>query len=364
MKAEQPKNEAKSKKKVPKNPKKLINVNILDILRKYTDSDHRLSQKNIADILKKEYNMTVDRKSIKRNILSLIDFGYEINYSTAERTIIDKEGKPQQTVIYSDFYLERDFSDSELRLLIDGLLFSKNIPYSQCKELVEKIAGLSNQYFKSRVNYIATLPNSPSDNRQLFYTIEILDDAIFRGKQVAFCYNRFASDKKMHPTLDHDGKPKKYVVNPYQMAAANGRYYLIYNYDKYDDVANIRLDRITDIELLDTPAKSHKKVHGLENGLNLPKHMAEHLYMFAGSSIPVTFRAKKYIMNDLFDWFGNNMTFSDETDDEITVRVTVNERAMRHWALQYSLHIKVLTPESLAGQIKADLQTALQKYAE
>ena len=31
MKAEQPKNEAKSKKKVPKNPKKLINVNILDI---------------------------------------------------------------------------------------------------------------------------------------------------------------------------------------------------------------------------------------------------------------------------------------------------------------------------------------------
>ena len=134
MKAEQPKNEAKSKKKVPK---KLINVNILDILRKYTDSDHRLSQKNIADILKKEYNMTVDRKSIKRNILSLIDFGYEINYSTAERTILDKEGKPQQTVIYSDFYLERDFSDSELRLLIDGLLFSKNIPYSQCKELVE-----------------------------------------------------------------------------------------------------------------------------------------------------------------------------------------------------------------------------------
>ena len=148
------------------------------------------------------------------------------------------------------------------------------------------------------------------------------------------------------------------------MAAANGRYYLICNYDKYDDVANIRLDRITDIELLDTPAKSHKKVHGLENGLNLPKHMAEHLYMFAGSSIPVTFRAKKYIMNDLFDWFGNNMTVSDETDDEITVRVTVNERALRHWALQYSLHIKVLTPESLAGQIKADLQTALQKYAE
>ena len=36
-----------------KQPKKLLIINILDILRKYTDEDHRLSQKEIADILKK-----------------------------------------------------------------------------------------------------------------------------------------------------------------------------------------------------------------------------------------------------------------------------------------------------------------------
>ena len=33
-----------------KQPKKLLILNILDILRKYTDEDHRLSQKEIADI--------------------------------------------------------------------------------------------------------------------------------------------------------------------------------------------------------------------------------------------------------------------------------------------------------------------------
>ena len=57
-------------------------------------------------------------------------------------------------------------------------------------------------------------------------------------------------------------KPREYTVNPYQIAAANGRYYLICNYDKYDDVANYRLDRITDIKLLDTPAKPARKVRG------------------------------------------------------------------------------------------------------
>ena len=36
-------------------PKKLLILNILEILRKYTDENHRLGQKEIIDILKKEY---------------------------------------------------------------------------------------------------------------------------------------------------------------------------------------------------------------------------------------------------------------------------------------------------------------------
>lgn len=35
-------------------PKKLLILYILDILQKYTDSDHRLSQKDIREILQKE----------------------------------------------------------------------------------------------------------------------------------------------------------------------------------------------------------------------------------------------------------------------------------------------------------------------
>ena len=34
-------------------PKKLLIMNILDILQKYTDENHRLSQKDIIDILEK-----------------------------------------------------------------------------------------------------------------------------------------------------------------------------------------------------------------------------------------------------------------------------------------------------------------------
>ena len=68
-------------------PKKMLIMHILDILKKYTDEDHRLSQKEIGEILKNEYDMVVDRKSIKRNLMDLIDLGFEIEYSESVRLV-------------------------------------------------------------------------------------------------------------------------------------------------------------------------------------------------------------------------------------------------------------------------------------
>lgn len=345
-------------------PKNLLVMDILDILRRYTDADHRLSQKDILDILHTEYDRHVDRKTLRRNLTSLLEMGYAINYSEALRMIPGKKGEPEESCVLSDFYIERDFTDAELRLLIDSLLFSKHIPYSQCKELVGKLAGLSNRYFKSRVRYIATLPETAPKNPELFLTIEVLDEAIAKERQVAFTYNSYGTDKKLHPRLCEDGTVKEYIVNPYQMAAANGRYYLICNYDKYDDVANYRLDRITGIRMLDTPRKPMRSIPELKDGLYLPRHMAEHLYMFSGESIPVTFRMKKEILNDAMDWFGSEIAFSEETEDEVTARVTVNRHAMRHWALQYCRHIRILSPADLAQTVKNDLREALEKYGD
>ncbi len=344
-------------------PKKMLIINILDILKKYTDENHRLSQKEIADILKSEYDMTVDRKAVKRNLMNLIDFGYEIEYSESVRMVPNRStGKLEESYILSDFYLVRDFTDSELRLLIDSLLFSKHIPYSQCKELIGKLEGLSNQYFKSRIRHIRTLPDLSLHSQQLFYTIEVLDEAISESRKVSFTYNEYGTDKKLHPRKNRNGQSRKYIVNPYQIAATNGRFYLICNYDNYDNVANYRLDRITDIQMLDELVKPIKQVRDLENGFDLPKHMAEHLYMFTGESGIVEFRVKKYLLNDVIDWFGGEITFFDETDDEVSVRTRVNLAAMRRWALQYALHARVLSPKSLAELVRDDIKEAMENY--
>ena len=50
-----------------------------------------------------------------------------------KRVAISKTGELEESYILSDFYLSREFSDGELRLLIDSLLFSQHIPYSRCR---------------------------------------------------------------------------------------------------------------------------------------------------------------------------------------------------------------------------------------
>lgn len=345
-------------------PKGILILNILDILRRYSDENHRLSQKDIADILQKEYDMTADRKSVRRNLLNLIDGGYNIEYSEISRTVTNKStGESEQTEILTDFYLERDFTDGELRLLIDSLLFSMHIPQSQCETLLKKLESLASVHFKSRVKHIHKTPSEKADNKQLFYNIEMLDEAISRNRQVSFYYLEYGTDKKLHRRKAKDGKARLYIINPYQMAAKEGKYYLICNYDKYDAVSNYRIDRIADIKILDSPIKPFETL-GESGGkrLDLAAYMEEHAYMYSSENSRVTLRVSRAMISDVIDLFGGGVTFSDEDEKSVSVSVYTNERAAEQFAYNFSPDVTVLEPQSLREKIKQNLKQALENY--
>jgi predicted DNA-binding transcriptional regulator YafY len=342
-------------------PKKMLILNILDILKKYSDENHRLSAKQIGAYLEREYSQIVDRKAIKRNLVNLLDFGYDIEYSETVR----KTKSGEEEVLYSDWYLEREFTDAELRLLIDSLLFSKSLSHKQCRGIIEKLEGLSNTYFRSRVKHICNLPENPPGNKQLFWTIEVLDEAIGKGRQVAFRYLEYGPDKRARPrTKEAGGEAEEYIVSPYQMAATNGRYYLICNRTGFPRLSNYRVDRIEDIRLTDVAIMPLKGLEGYENGLDLPRHMAEHIYMFAGESVYVRFHADRRLIGDIMDWFGRDVRFTAPDDDAVQVDVKVNENAMFYWALQYGLGVEVKQPESLRLRLRAAARELAEKYAE
>lgn len=347
-----------------KQPKKLLIFNILDILRKYTDADHRLSQREIQEILETEYHMTAERKAIRRNLMDLIDFGYEVEYSESVRmTRNPRTGGLEESFILSDFYLVRDFTDSELRLLIDSLLFSPHIPYSQCKELVGKLEGLSNTYFRSRIRHIARMPEDKTDNRQVFLNIELLDEAISRKRKISFHYLEYGTDKKLHHKLRPDGTIREYIINPYQLAAKEGKYYLICNYDKYDDISNYRVDRIADVKLLDEPVKPFERLKWA-NGttLDLAAYMKEHPYMYSADNVRVKFRVCRAMVSDVIDLFGADVRFSDEDEGHVTVSTFTNGMAAEQFAKNYGPDVVILEPQSLREKVKDTLERSLKYY--
>lgn len=350
--------------------KKMLITYLLDVLRNSSDENHRLSQSEILKMLEEEYGLSVERKSVRRNLQDLVDLGYPIEYQTKERvtTVVDPatgEAEKRDSSIWYDIYLERDFTDSELRLLIDSLLFSRHIPNNQCRELVGKLEGLSGKYFRARIKHITTMPETQAQSPQLFSTIDILDEAIDLKKQVAFNYCKYGTDKKLHPQLKSDGAPREYVINPYQMAAKEGKYYLICNYDGKDRITNYRVDRITNVRMLDTPALPFEKVRGGPGeGLDLAKYMTEHVYMFSSENQRIDFRVKSTMISDVIDMFGTGVRFFDETEDEVSVSARVDTRSMKQFAMSFAPDVVILAPRSLAAEVMADLKAATGRYEE
>ena len=207
------------------------------------------------------------------------------------------------------------------------------------------------------------MPEDKTDNKQLFYSVELLDEAISKGKKVHFHYLEYRSDKKMHKRVNHDGKVREYLISPYQLAAREGKYYLICNNDKYETITNYRVDRITDIEILDENVKPFNTLIGSDGRpLDLKDYMGKHIYMCFGDNIRAEFRADKSMISDIIDVFGKDVRFSGETDTQITVTANVNQMAMEQFALSFAPWIEVIKPQKLRDKMIEDLNAGLGNY--
>ena len=117
--------------------KKINIIHILKILQKYTDADHTMTQQQIVDKLLEDYGMSVTRSAVKRNISELIEAGYDIQFKEIKRSHTNKKtDETEENYIFTDLYFEHDFTEAELHMLIDGLLFSRSVPYTQRKQLI------------------------------------------------------------------------------------------------------------------------------------------------------------------------------------------------------------------------------------
>ena len=320
-------------------PKKLALLRVLQILWEESDIDHPLHQGRIVELLESKYGIVVERKAIGRNLSLLRDAGFEIENTG------------------NGFYLNsRLFEDSELQLLIDGVLASQHISVSHSKELIEKICLLSNRYFPRHVGNIHSVEEwNKTDNKTLFYHIELVDEAIETGKMVEYEYNKFGVDRELH-------KSSFQRISPYQLILHNQRYYLMGYSDYWDHMVYHRMDRITNMRVSERTAVPIRKVKGFEGGINYRDISTAMPYMYAEPPVRVTFRTTEGLMDQIVDWFGKDIAVSKKKDGAIEVGIHAAPTAMLYWALQYADCVEILKPESLRERVAGVLKKANEIY--
>ncbi|HBF86753.1 MAG TPA: WYL domain-containing protein [Clostridiales bacterium] len=322
-------------------PKKLALIRILNILEKHSDEEHPLKHEEIVALLDKEYGLIIERKAVGRNISLLNEAGYDI-----------------ETTKRGSYLAERKFEESELKLLIDGVLSSRYITPKQSKDVIEKLCGEANRYFKKRVKHVYSVNDwDKTENVAVFYNIEIADEAIEKGKKITFDYNKYGADKKMHRSATH-------TVSPYQMILHNQRYYLMGFNEKWRHIQYYRMDRITDIRLSEENGTPLKSIEGFESGIDYKRFSRSMPYMFFDEPQPIEFIADGWAIDQIIDWLGKDLRIEERADGRFLIRTKASVNAMEYWAMQYLNAVEIVSPKELRERIKKNLQTANEKYKE
>lgn len=325
-----------------KQSKKMMIFDILEILQKYSDVNHRLSQRDIEKYLKEKYDMKVDRKSIKRNLMDLVDMGLDIQYSENVRMVKSKEtGETEEQYMLTDFYIQRDISDCEIRLIIDVLLDSEYISNNQKKALIKKLEGLTSIYFRKR--FLPRYSNkSVKVNNQIFYSLDVIDEAINKRKKIRFFLKRY--------DLIETGGIKDTYIEHYATAidtmVVNGRYNLICIENAGKEIM-YRMDYIYDIEVTDIPADL----------INNP-YINYDYYNF----VTVRFLADKEQLQEFIEEFGYRALRIECVSDTVIVNVNTTERKAIEFASNHLKNVTIMDPSYLREEAEENLHKGLKRY--
>ncbi len=216
--------------------KKMIIVCILEILRKYSDENHRLKQREIVDLLDREYGINVDRKAVQRNLRDLIECDeFGIEYAEIPRGS-GTPGENEESSIMTQIYMAHDLTDSEFQLLTDSVLFSRNITASQAEQLIKKIQCSVSTYTAEKTKQIHLSKTiSRTTEQNTFLNIEKIREALEEKRQIRIVSREYRWDDGLK-TVSGESK----TVTPYYLTVANGLYYLICLNEETKETEGIR----------------------------------------------------------------------------------------------------------------------------
>ena len=344
--------------KEKENRKKYVIFKMVQILKEDSDREHPLRQKDLVDKLH-GLDYTTDRSTVRRALIDLVSDPDSRVRSYANEA--HEETDSDRDYYLSGIYYDQEFTDAELRWLIDGILYSRNVPHARRDEIIAKLCELGNRRFRRNMSMkkIRRLSGDEPMNDQLFANIDTISRAMEEGKKIGVVYNYMGPDFSLVPVY---GDPDYHqLLNPYAMVMRNGFYFLICNKDNYDDMTHYRIDRMTDVRIEEKPIKPVRQLKDFHGGLNIQEYMEHNINMAFGRPERITFRARPEAVPDLIDAFGKGISF-EKDGSSYTCTVYVPRYDMERFAMQYWDLVTVTGPEELVQKLNANAERLSRKY--
>lgn len=314
--------------------KMLAPLIILQILQRESDSNHKISQEKIIKVLEKDYNIVIERKTVHRHLLDLQAANVPIEFG--------------RSGCYFDEN-ERHFTDGELRLLIDSVLFSKHIPQDYANNLIDKLRDLAPISFREHSVCRAESIDSRTDNKEVFLNVEQLGCAIADHKQVRLVCMHYDVRGK----LVADGEA--HVVCPLKLFTYANHYYLYAKDEDGQDVC-LRVEKLSCIEVLNKQSKFSA------SNQDVNAYLTSHPFMFGGEAEHARIRLAKEKIDDFIDAFGNKFACDKETSGTVELSLSASPQNLLVWAMQNCMFVEVLEPQSVRDALRFTATALRLKY--
>lgn len=311
------------------------------MLEEKTDEENTMSiNAMIAEL--ERYGVSAERKSIYDDLEVLKHYGLDI------------ASKKSKTTEY--FVASRLFELPELKLLVDAVQCSKFVTHKKSNELIKKIESLASyRQAQSLQRQVYVSNRVKTINESIYYNVDRLHAAIAENKKVCFKY--FDYDIKKEKVFRKNGD--KYAVSPYALSWDDENYYLITFSSKYNDFTHYRVDRMTDIDLIEEerdplPEREH---------FDIAEYTKKVFNMFGGEEVLVQLQFDNSLVNAVIDRFGKDVVIGkiDECSFYIWIKVAVSSTFFA-WLSQFGSKVKILSPDIVIEKYKSSMRDILTLY--
>ena len=313
------------------------------ILFENTDENNPMTLSQIITELGR-YDISAERKSLYNDIEMLVNAGVDI--------VSEKRDK----FVY--YIASRDFQLAELKLLVDCVQASKFVTAKKSGELIGKLEGLASKHQATQLQRQVYISDRVKNfNEKIYYNIDFLYSAVNLNKKISFKYYKYNTVN--NKVFRNDGN--EYVVSPYAMIYSDDNYYLLVHYPKYDGLSHFRVDKMTDITIVDEKAEP---IENITNGkFSLAEYTKKVFNMFHGRTETVQLRCDESIVNVVIDKFGENVFLRKESEGVFVVTAKADvSPAFYSWIFMLGTKIEILSPDTVVAEYQDMLRENLSNY--